>query len=49
MGSKIIISKMESAYTIFTKLAKRLSVRGSGFFEYSIEPLVFLKYPHCLY
>jgi len=33
MGSKIIISKVESKDAIFTKLAKRWSVRGSGFFE----------------
>ena len=44
----MIISKVEIADAIFTELAKSWSVRGSGFFEYSTEPLVFLKDAHCL-
>jgi len=43
MGSEMIISKVEIKDVIFTKLAKRWSVRKSGFFEYSAEHLVFLK------
>jgi hypothetical protein len=49
MGSKMIISKVESADEIFTKVVKRWSVTGSGFFEYSTETLILLKDAHCLY
>ena len=49
MGSKVIVSKVESADAIFTKLAESWSVRGLGFLEYSTESLISLKDARCLY
>jgi hypothetical protein len=49
MGSKMIISKVESKEAIFTKLAKSWSVRGSVFFGYDTEHLVSFRDAHCLY